>query len=119
MVKITKNNYVAEIIKSNVPVIVNAGAYWCKACKKMKPILGDLEKKYKGEIKFVYLDTVNTTIKFCKKFGLRFGGPPPNCSGSKIPQAIFVKKGMMLKRVIGFKNTKDLSVEIDNFIAKA
>jgi len=118
MIKITKNNYITEIIKSNVPVIVNACAYWCKACKKIEPILNDLEKKYKGKIKFVYLDTVNTSIEFCKKFDLRFGGCPP-CSGSKIPQAIFVKKGMMLKRVTGFRNAKDLSAEIDGFIAKA
>lgn len=45
-----------EVVASPVPVVVEFGATWCPPCKKLKPLLEDLNSKSEGKFKVVTID---------------------------------------------------------------
>lgn len=49
--KITDDNFEAEVLNSELPVLVDFYADWCGPCKMMAPIVADLAKAYEGKCK--------------------------------------------------------------------
>ena len=50
-VTLTKENFEAEVIKSDLPVLVDFWAEWCMPCKMIAPTLAELSKTYAGKLK--------------------------------------------------------------------
>lgn len=50
-VKITDENFEAEVKESSLPVLVDFYADWCGPCKMMAPIVEQLAEKYDGKVK--------------------------------------------------------------------
>lgn len=48
---ITGANFEAEVLKSNVPVLVDFWASWCGPCKMIAPFLSQLAEEYTGRVK--------------------------------------------------------------------
>lgn len=49
--KITDANFEQEVLKSELPVLVDFYADWCGPCKMMAPIIAQLAEKYDGKVK--------------------------------------------------------------------
>ena len=49
--KITDANFEQEVLKSELPVLVDFYADWCGPCKMMAPIVADLAGAYEGKCK--------------------------------------------------------------------
>ncbi len=49
-------NFKAEVLESNVPVVVDFFAEWCGPCKAMAPALDTVAKEMEGKVKIVKLD---------------------------------------------------------------
>lgn len=49
--KFTEQNFEEEVIKSDIPVLVDFYADWCGPCKMMMPIVEKLAETYDGKIK--------------------------------------------------------------------
>ena len=47
----TDDNFEEEVLKSEIPVLVDFYADWCGPCKMMAPIIDDLAKEYEGKWK--------------------------------------------------------------------
>lgn len=52
MQHLTSKNFSAETQRGPLPVVVMFYAVWCGKCAMMKPVVEEIEKKYRGRIKF-------------------------------------------------------------------
>lgn len=50
-IKLTQSNYDSEVLKSNVPVLVDFWAAWCGPCRMLSPVIEELAQAYDGKIK--------------------------------------------------------------------
>ncbi|KJL22498.1 Thioredoxin [Microbacterium oxydans] len=55
-ITITDATFQAEVLDSEIPVVVDIWATWCGPCKQLAPILDDLATEYDGRVKIVKLD---------------------------------------------------------------
>ena len=91
IIELNADNYEAEVLKSDVPVVIDFWASWCKYCKLIDPIIERLAVFYKGKVKFVKVD-VDKSPKFLNNFRPLQG----------LPVLIFYKNGVEVDRIIGF-----------------
>jgi len=50
-VTLTKDNFETEVLKSEIPVLVDFWAEWCMPCRMVAPVLDELSKTYAGKLK--------------------------------------------------------------------
>ena len=87
---ITDDNFEEEVMKSDVPVMVDFWAPWCGPCKMAGPVIDELAEEHKGKIKIGKLN-VDENIEHPGKFGVM-----------SIPTVIMFKDGKEVDRKIGF-----------------
>lgn len=67
IVYVTDDTFEAEVLNSDIPVLVDYWAEWCGPCKMIAPILEEIVGDYEGKIKIAKLnidDNPNTPPKF-------------------------------------------------------
>lgn len=62
MLHLTAKNFEIEVKRSSVPVIVMFYAIWCGKCAMMKPVLEEMEEKYRGKIKFCEVEIEESAV---------------------------------------------------------
>ena len=53
---VTDDSFEADVLKSNVPVLVDFWAEWCGPCKMIAPVLEDIADEYDGKLKIAKLN---------------------------------------------------------------
>ena len=91
VIELTADNYELEVLKSDIPVVIDFWASWCRYCKLMDPIIERLTIFHKNKVKFVKVD-VDKSPKFLNNFRPLRG----------LPVLIFFKNGVEVDRIIGF-----------------
>ncbi len=70
IVHATDASFEADVLNSDIPVLVDFWAEWCGPCKMIAPVLDDLAEEYADKIKVVKVD-VDANNETPSKFGVR------------------------------------------------
>lgn len=87
--KITRENFENEVMKSNIPVLIDFWAPWCGPCRMMGPIIEQLAEEYEGKAKVGKVN-VDEEGELLQAFGV-----------TSIPTIVLVKDGKVVKQVVG------------------
>ncbi len=66
---ITKDNFEQEVLKSDIPVLVDFWATWCGPCKMLAPTIAKIAEEKAGEIKVCKLD-VDEVPEIAARYGI-------------------------------------------------
>ena len=88
-VTLTDANFESEVIKSDIPVLIDFWATWCGPCKAVAPIVEDLANEYNGKIKIGKVD-VDENQQTAIKYRIR-----------SIPTLLIIKNGKVNDMIIG------------------
>lgn len=101
---LTDQNFEAEVLKSDIPVLVDFWAEWCQPCKIVDPIVHELAQDYSGKIKVGKLNVDENTVS-------------SNYNVMSIPTLLIFKKGQPVKSVVGARPKEDFKRAIDEALA--
>ncbi len=87
---LTDANFEAEVLKSDVPVLVDFWAPWCGPCKIMSPIVEELEKEMAGK-----------PVKIAKMNVDESQDTPPKYGIMSIPTLMIFKGGEPVEQMVG------------------
>ncbi len=103
--EVTDNNFQAEVIESDVPVLVDFWAPWCGPCRMVAPVVEEIAKEREGELKVVKMNTDEN-----QQTALTF-------NIMSIPTLILFRNGQPAKTVIGAYPKRRLEAELEPALA--
>lgn len=95
-IKITNENFENEVIKSDIPVLVDFYATWCGPCRMIAPFIEEISEEYEGRVKVCKID-VDEASELAVAFGV-----------SSIPTVMVFKNGEVYKKAVGYRTKKEL-----------
>ena len=87
--QVSDTSFDGDVLKSDMPVLVDFWAPWCGPCRSVAPVVDDLATQYKEKIKFAKLN-VDESSQVAMKYHV-----------TSIPTFILFKKGEVADRVMG------------------
>ena len=70
VLEVTDDNFDAEVLKADKPVLVDFGATWCGPCKALAPVVDKLADETVGKYKIVKVD-IDDAPGVAQKYGIR------------------------------------------------
>ena len=99
--KFDANNFEEEVLKSELPVLVDFFADWCGPCKMMAPVIAQLAEDYDGKVKVGKINTDENT-EIAVKYGVM-----------SIPNLKIFKNGEVVDEVVGAVSPEILEEKLD------
>ena len=87
--QVTDGSFDSEVLKSDLPVLIDFWAPWCGPCKAIAPVVDELAKEYGGRLKVVKMN-VDDNPQTPSKYGVR-----------GIPNLILFKGGQVKDQIVG------------------
>ena len=101
---VTDETFEPDVLKADLPVLVDYWAEWCGPCKAIAPILEEVAKQYSGKLKVAKLD-VDANTEVPRKFNIR-----------GIPTLMLFKNGNMEAMKVGALSKSQLTAFLDSNI---
>lgn len=93
---LTEGTFENEVIKSDIPVLVDFWATWCGPCKMLSPIIAEIADEYEGKVKVAKVN-VDEQSALAAKYGIM-----------SIPTLILFKNGEIADKTVGFKTKEQI-----------
>ena len=103
-IKITDANFEQEVLKSDIPVLVDFWAPWCAPCLMVAPVVEELAKEYTGKLKVCKLN-VDEAPNTASRYGVM-----------SIPTLAVFKDGEVVDRIVGALPKSELETTIKQHI---
>lgn len=93
---LTKENFETEVLKSDIPVLVDFWATWCGPCMMLSPVIAELAEELEGKVKVgkVNVDEQN-------ELAIQY-------RVASIPTLLLFKNGELAKTSVGFMPKNDI-----------
>lgn len=95
-INLNEENFEEEVLKSEIPVLVDFWATWCGPCKMIAPVLTEIAEEYKDRIKICKVN-VDEQRNLAVKYRV-----------SSIPTLILFKNGEISNMTVGFHSKSEL-----------
>jgi thioredoxin 1 len=103
--EVNDSTFQAEVLESEIPVLVDFWAPWCAPCQMVTPMLEAVVEKMGDKLKVVKLNTdenMNTA---------------QNYEIMAIPSLLVFKKGEVVERIVGVKPQPQLEAQLEDIIS--
>ncbi len=107
ILELEAESFESEVLKADLPVVVDFGADWCHPCKQLDPVVDELAEEWEGKVKFVKMDAdrnTETTMQY-QVFGL--------------PTLILFMNGEPLERMQGYQPKHRIVHKFEPYLEKA
>jgi len=98
---LTGDNWEAEVLKSDSPVLVDFWATWCPPCRMIAPLVDELGRDYAGRVKVGKLD-VDRHPEVAERYGI-----------VSIPTLLVFRKGEVVDQAVGARPREELRALLD------
>lgn len=96
VIKLTSENFEEEVMKSELPVVVDFWAEWCGPCRMQSPIVDDLAETMQGKIKVCKVN-VDEEGNLAAKYNIM-----------SIPTLLFFNKGNVVNTAVGLHSKQEI-----------
>jgi thioredoxin 1 len=97
-------NFDAEVMQSDIPVLVDFWAAWCGPCRIMNPIIDELAETFAGKAKIAKVN-VDEEEDLALKFNVM-----------AIPSLIFFQQGEVVERIEGVSDKDNLTNKLNSLL---
>lgn len=103
--KFTKQTFETEVLKSELPVLVDFYADWCGPCKMMAPVVAHLAEEFDGQVKVGKIN-VDEEPELASKYRV-----------VSIPTFLIIKDGEVKETCVGAMSTAQLTEKVKQVLA--
>ena len=104
LIEFTDDNFDREVLKSNLPVLVDFWAEWCGPCKMIAPIVEEIAGDYAGKVKVGKVN-VDFNNQVAMQYGIR-----------GIPALLVFKGGAVANQIVGAVPKNNITQILDEVI---
>ncbi|MBR6126407.1 thioredoxin [bacterium] len=102
--EVSVSNFEEEVVNSGITTVVDFFADWCGPCRKLSPILEEVEGELAGKVKFAKINT-DENIEAAKQYQV-----------SGLPTLLIFKGGEVVERMVGLMPKSSIITNIEKYL---
>ncbi len=97
-----KSEFENDILKSNLPAMVDFFATWCGPCKMLSPVIDEIANEMEGKVVIAKVDS-DQLGELCAEYSIKL-----------LPTLVFFKDGKEVDRIVGVAEKEDIIAKLNS-----